>query len=286
MAGIRFIKSRIKAATNIAQITKAMQMMAASKMKRAQERAISGKPYAEKIYQSVKQLASITDSNYHQLLMRENLTGKTLIILITTNKGLCGSLNTNLFRKIYHWCEVKNNYDFITLGIKGANFVIRSNYTLVADYSQELPFSKNTPGIIKTAVEGFLEKKYKEVVLCYNSFINALKIIPIQSTILPMVVMEQEENEEKKEALQEFLIEPSAKQLLNALLPHYLEVQVRNAIFQAEASEHSARMLAMKSATDNALSLSSELTLIYNKLRQEQITYEIADISRAQLSLN
>ncbi len=283
MAGIRLIKRRIRSAGNIAQITKAMQMVAASKMKKAQEAATSGKPYAEKIYNTVSELAQTVDSNYHKLLMRKREIGKTLVILISTNKGLCGSLNSNLFRKCLGWFSDKSQYDFITLGIKGSRFILRAGYTLVADFSESTPFTNYVPSVIDLAIDGFTKGRYSEVFVMYNAFINALNIIPDKKTLLPMSDIIN--TNQAVELTNEFLLEPDSKTLLNALLPHYLEIQVYSAIIQAEASEHSARMLAMKSATDNALSLSSELTLIYNKLRQEQITYEIADITRAQLSL-
>lgn len=284
MAGIRLIRSRIRSSKNIAQITKAMQMVAASKMKKAQEEALSGKPYAEKIYQAVAELTKITDSKYHQLLSQKKLTGKTLVILISTNKGLCGSLNTNLFRKCLSWFPNRSDYDFITLGLKGSRFVLRAKYSLVADFSEKPPYTQYTPSVIDLVIKGFLEGKYKQVLVVYNSFINALNIVPDKKLILPMSEIGVN-NENPTQLPAEFLIEPSPRELLDSLLPHYLETLVRASIIQSEASEHSARMLAMKSATDNALSLEEELTLVYNKLRQEQITYEIADITRAQVSL-
>lgn len=283
MAGIRLIRGRIKSAKNIAQITSAMQMVAASKMRKAQAAAVSGKPYAEKIYNTVAELSQTVDSTYHELLMKETTTGKTLVILISTNKGLCGSLNTNLFRKCISWFSDKKSYDFISIGSKGSRFSVRVGYSLIADFSQEIPFTRATPAVIDLAVNGFINGTYKEVIVVYNAFVNALTTVPTQKTLLPMDKLI--DNNQTNELPSEFLIEPDAKTLLNALLPHYLETQVTAAIIQSEASEHSSRMLAMKSATDNALSLSEELTLVYNKLRQEQITYEIADITRAQLSL-
>lgn len=284
MAGIRLIRGRIKSANNIAKITNAMEMVAASKMKKAQEKAINNKPYADKIYQAMAQLSRLVDTRFHQLLLEENKSGKTLAIIISTNKGLCGSLNTNLFRKCLSWFSNKEEYDFITIGNKGAKFITRSGYKLVADFSQTTPFTQYVPSVIDLAINGFLKGQYKQVIIVYSSFINALNIIPDQRVILPMKKLTLPEGELILPA--EFLIEPNAQELLNTLIPHYLETQVQAAIIQAEASEHSARMLAMKSATDNALNLASELTLIYNKLRQEQITYEIADITRSQLSLS
>lgn len=286
MAGIRLIKSRIKSAKNISQITKAMQMVAASKMKKAQEAAISGKPYADKVYESITELSRMTDSSFHKLLSQKGVGDKTLIILITTNKGLCGSLNTNLFRKCLQWFASPKFIDCIAIGSKGAKFAVRAGYNLLADFSDKTPFTVYTGAVIDIVTQKFLTGEYKEVLVIYNNFINALNLIPDTRTILPIGKIESTEEEIHKTLNSTFLIEPDPIQLLNFLIPHYLEVQVRAAIIQAEASEHSARMLAMKSATDNALSLSEELTLVYNKLRQEQITYEIADITRSQLSLN
>ncbi len=283
MAGIRLIKQRIKSAKNIAQITKAMQMVAASKMRKAQQTAIAGRPYAEKIYQAVAELTKIADSSYHQLLSQQPLEAKkSLIILISTNKGLCGSLNTNLFRNCLRWFNPPSDYDFIGVGMKGVKFVLKAHYNLLADFSQSNSFLNYAPAIIDLMIKKFLTGNYKEVLVVYNSFINALNIVPVKTLILPLSQMLVESSE--THLTTEFLIEPNPKELLDWLLPHYLETLVRNAIIQAEASEHSARMLAMKNATDNAVSLQEELTLVYNKLRQEQITYEIADITRAQLS--
>lgn len=284
MAGVRLIRQRIKSAKNIAQITRAMQMVAASKMRKTQQEAISGKPYAEKIYQVVAELTKITDSKYHQLLTKKRLVGKNLIILISSNRGLCGSLNTNLFRKCLIWFPVKTDCDFVTLGSKGAKFVLTAQYSLVADFSQNQPFIKYVSAVVDLIIKKFLDETYKQVIVVYNSFVSALNIFPEKRLILPMseIVFD---DKEVTGLPTEFLIEPNPKDLLDSLLPHYLETLVRNAIIQAEASEHSARMLAMKNATDNALSLQEELTLVYNKLRQEQITYEIADITRMQLSL-
>lgn len=286
MASIKLIKRRIKSAQNIAQITRAMEMVAASKMKKAQEAAVSGKPYADKVYESISELSKMTDSSFHRLLSQKGEGDKTLIILITTNKGLCGSLNTNLFRKCLQWFTNAKLIDCIAIGNKGAKFAARAGYNLIADFSDKTPFTVYTGAVIDIVTQKFITGEYKEVIVVYNNFINALNLIPDSRMILPIGKIESTEEEIHKTLNSTFLIEPDPVQLLNFLIPHYLEVQVRAAIIQAEASEHSARMLAMKSATDNALSLSEELTLIYNKLRQEQITYEIADITRSQLSLN
>ncbi len=286
MAGVRLIKSRIKSAKNIAQITYAMQMVAASKMKKAQVSALMGKPYAEKIHQLVNHLSIMVDTSLHQLLTSHDNQSNRLIILITSNKGLCGSLNTNIFRKCLNWYvqTPKQKFSFITVGDKGAKFVVRNSYELLADFSKSSTFEEAVSPIVSMMVEQFLQGKFKTVEIVFSSFINALNIIPLKKIILPMKDIITEDSDTNSIG-SEFLFEPNPKELLDSLLPHYLETQVRSAMLEAIASEHSSRMMAMKSATDNATSLSNELTLIYNKLRQEQITYEIADITRAQLSL-
>ncbi len=285
MANIRLIKRRIKSADNISQITKAMEMVAASKMKKAQDVASAGKPYAEKIYQTVQELGTHTERKLHPLLLSGNPSGKLLVIIISTNKGLCGGLNTNLFRNIYNWWGKEKSIDYITLGKKGESFIARLRKNLVADFSQKIPFSDNVPALTSLLIEGFIKGTYREVYLAYNTFLTALKQIPTKKMILPVAEFEKMESIQSKESFYEFVMEPSAEEILNSLLPHYLENQIRAAIFEAEASEHSARMIAMKNATDSALDFMKELTLLYNKARQEKITYEIADLVTARLAV-
>ena len=279
----KLIKRRIKSAKNIAQITKAMQMVAASKMKRAQNLAVQSKPFAEKIYQATSRLAERTDSSKHRLLKRHETIKKALAVVITTNKGLCGSLNTNLLRALDKW---KNNkgfkLDFATVGKKGQSYAASSEGGLLADFSDQVPFADNIPALVKLATRAFLKNRYQEIWLVYNDFVNALKQKPKFRKILPIEEIKKEEVLQEKF---EYLLEPSAKEILNSLLPFYLETQVRDAILEAEASEHSARMIAMKNATENANVLMDNLTLEYNKLRQQSITSEIADIATAKTTM-
>lgn len=284
MANIRLIRRRIKSANNISQITRAMEMVAASKMKKAQEQALLGKPYAEKIYQAVQELGSHINRRNNPLLSDGNPNGKLLIVAISTNKGLCGGLNTNLFRNIFTWWGKEREVDFITVGKKGENFVARQKKSLVADFSQKLPFIANVPALTQLLVAGFVKGIYREVHLAYNTFLTALKHIPTKKMILPITVFEKVETIEQIK-FSEFVVEPSSSEVLESLLPHYLENQIRTAIYEAEASEHSARMIAMKNATDAALDFMQELTLLYNKARQEKITYEIADLVTARLAV-
>lgn len=289
MASEKIIKRRIKSAKNIAQITKAMQMVAASKMKKAQSLALSGRPYAEKIAEMVSTFVKKIDSNRHPLLQK-NETGKTLIVLISTNKGLCGGLNSNLFRSFRKWFtdEQLKNCVCVTLGKKGENFLVRTGRDLVADFSSLKPFAQNIPALTTLITEGYLKKEFKDVYVVYNNFISALQQVPTKKKILPIVGFESIQTEsqvqEKGEGI-EFVIEPSIDSILDILLFHYLENQIRDAILEAEASEFSAQMIAMKNATDNASELINLLTLEYNKARQEKITFEIADMVTARLAV-
>ena len=284
MANIKIIRRRIKSAQNISQITRAMQMVAASKMKKAQDKALAGKPYADKIYTAVKELVARMDRRVHHLLNVGNPNGVKLYIIISTNKGLLGGLNTNLFRHISKWLKDEEKTEFVTIGKKGESFIVKWGRKLTADFSQNLPFSHSVPAVTRLIVDGFMSGRYSEVHLMYSNFLTALKQEPCRKMLLPITSFDEPETE-KTATFGEFLIEPGITVVLNSLLPHYLENQIRSAIHEAEASEHSARMIAMKNATDAALDLMDDLTLQYNKARQEKITYEIADMVTARMAV-
>lgn len=287
MANIRLVKRRIKSAKNISQITKAMQMVAASKMRKAQDRALAGKPYAAKITEMVRELVSRIGAEQHPLLRQGNPEAKILILLISTNKGLAGGLNTTLFRQMTHWFAPESSPDVITFGKKGQQYAVRTGKSLLADFSPMIPFTQHVAAVTQLAVDGFIDGKYRMVWLVYNTFVSALKQQPTRRILLPLDAMDpdmQPDQTEQKDA-REFLIEPSPQEVLGALLPHYVENQIRSAMLEADASEHSARMIAMKNATDAALDLMDGLTLVYNKARQEKITNEIADIVTARLAV-
>ena len=286
MASIRLIRRRIRSAGNIAQITKAMQMVAASKMKRAIEAAQLGKLYGDKIYTATRELATRTEEKAHPLLGKGNPGGRTLVILISTNKGLCGGLNTTLFRQVLEWTPQSSTSDYLTIGKKGEGFVVRSGRNLVADFSQTIPFLDNVPAITQLLVTGFLEGKYKEITVVYSGFVNALKQLPTKRLILPLAEFSKESDVEESLRFSEFVVEPTIDDVLTNLLPHYLENQLRSAILEAEASEHSARMIAMKNATDAAQDFMEALTHQLNKARQEKITYEIADMVTARMAVS
>lgn len=281
MANIRLIKGRIKSAKNIAQITKAMELVAASKMKKAQLAALAGKLYAQKIYEMVYRLASRVTIATHPLIGKSmNPTAKKIVVLISTNKGLCGGLNTNLFRFLLQLYPDGNTIDFITLGKKGAGFVTQMKMSLSADFSETVPFISSVPAITDLLIRQFCAGSISGVDIVYNEFVSATKQVPRVRTLLPLTIAGSGVTPEWDK--REFLIEPSVEEVFEALLPHYVENQVRDAMSQADASEHSARMVAMRNATDNAQSFMQELTLIYNKARQEKITYEITDMITAR----
>ena len=200
MLNIKLIKRRIKSAGNISQITRAMEMVAASKMKKAQDTALKGKPYADKIYQVVRELASKVDWRQHPLLSPGKESGKSLIILISTNKGLCGGLNTNLFRYLTNWLPKDMDAEFISVGNKGKNIIVKWNKKLVADFSQ-VPFSSDVPAITKLMVDGFNSGSYKDVFLVYNNFITALTQEPVKKLILPITRIEKGADEKEKKSI-------------------------------------------------------------------------------------
>jgi F-type H+-transporting ATPase subunit gamma len=296
MANARLIKRRIKSAQNISQITKAMELVAASKMKKAQLQAFSGKLYADKIRTMVCTLAGMADTIHHSLLMGskqeevQKTNMKRLGIFISTNKGLCGGLNTNLFRFMVRMCPDEQSHDWITLGQKGSVFLAQMKKTLLADFSENQPFSHVIPALTDLVIEKFTQQQYAGVDLVYNEFISALQYTPRLKRLLPIRLEDisasgaasNSQNIDNQEL--PFLIEPDPQEVFNELLPHYVENQIRDAILEAEASEQSARMVAMRNATDNANSLMDDLTLLYNKARQEKITYEITDMVTARLA--
>lgn len=285
MANIRLIKGRIKSAKNISQITKAMELVAASKMKKAQAQALAGKLYAQKIFEMVIALSSRTSEASHPLLGKpERLTGKRLIVLLSSNKGLCGGLNTTLFRFFLQNYAKTSGYEAVTLGKKGASFIAQTGGTLKADFSNTSSFVSMVPALTELISQEYITGHYDAVDLVYNDFINVVKQVPRKKTILPLTIESLDVAPEKHSY--EFLIEPNVDEVFEALLPHYLENQIRDAVLEAEASEHSARMVAMRNATDNALSLVDDLTLVYNKARQEKITYEINDLITATLAIS
>lgn len=285
---IRIIKKKIKSVTNVKKITKAMQMVSAIKMKKAQALATEGKPYQEEIEKIIKAVSKKIDPSYSPLISRQidkNSKNKKLAIVIAANKGLCGSFNFNLLRFIVKNADFKNT-DFIIVGRK-ANLLNKFSANITADYSSNIPLN-SVSALFEVALKKFIDKTYDEVLLFYNQFISTLVSNPIKATILPVSFTEDKNIEGEAKFFEkpyEYLIEPNPKQIIDSLLKSYVEEKIRFAFIQSEAGEHSLRMIAMKNATDNAADVIYNLTMVRNKARQEKITSELLDMITAKESV-
>jgi F-type H+-transporting ATPase subunit gamma len=291
MPSTRDIRRRIKSVKNTAQITKAMQMVASAKMRRAQQAALAGRPYAT-LMNEVLAAATAGAGEFTHPLMEKRPVKKRALILITTDKGLCGALNTNLLREAAKYD--KDTTVFVCAGKKGAQWAGRMKRDLAAEFSyKDTPQFAEARAISKFAQELFLSGKVDAVDVLYTNFINTLVQKPEQRQLLPLGEIKAIEaglegdgaTKELAEATREYLFEPVAATVLGNLLPHYLNYQVFQFLQEAKASEQSARMVAMKNATDNAKQIIKDLTLEYNKLRQANITKELLEITTAQMAM-
>lgn len=284
MSSTKELRSRIRSVKNTSKITKAMELVSAAKMRRAQSQALGGRPYSEIINNVLSEIASKINPDLHPLLVNET-NGSELILLISTDRGLCGSLNTNLFRKV---TDTQGEVSFITIGKKGQVFISKTSRNLNADFElEEKPTLEHARKIAQFLINSFLSKEFGKIHLVYTDFENTLKQTAVKRQLLPIVskeMLEKIATEGENNSI-EFKFEPNPDEVLETILPHYIEMEVYQVLLEAAASEHSARMVAMKNASDNAAELVDELTLIYNQARQEAITNEILDISTASVAL-
>jgi len=284
MANIRLIGRRIKGIRNTAKITKAMEMIAASKMRKAQERGLAGRPYSEKITQVMSALAALTTdgSELHPLLQRREAKN-VAIVHITPDRGLAGGLVANINRKAAGFILEKDApVRLIVIGRKGLDFMRRTRQNIVAEFTDmgDSPSLLDTLPISHIIIEDFTSGAIDEVYLSYTQFINTMTQQPVIEKVLPV-----EPAEIPPAQNVEYIYEPNPGVVLGGLLPRFVEMEVYHAMLEAIASEQSARMVAMRSATDNANELIDELTLIYNKARQEMITNELLDITGGAVAL-
>jgi F-type H+-transporting ATPase subunit gamma len=289
MANTRQIKSRISTAANISKITKAMEMVSASKMRRAQQQALAARPYTRGIQSSLQKVAQFTDSSLHPLLAHHT-KGKNILIIFSTDRGLCGGLNTNLFKSTWHWTKEKENVEVIVIGKKAVGFARKMGLTILAQFTQ-LPEILSVAEILPIAsliTEGFLSEEYKSVSMLHMDFINTLSQKVKFTQLLPIspAAAKIESVTTPPQIYAEYTFEPTAKDILNELLPYYIENTLYQTLLEAKASEHSARMVAMKNASENAKELVSELKLLFNKSRQAAITNELLDITTATMTLS
>lgn len=277
---IREVRKKIKSVGNVKKITNAMELISTIKMKKAQQAAVEARPYQHSLEEIINELTAKTNPTLSPLLNVSDAK-KEVTIVISTNKGMCGAYNFNLFRFIVKNCDLAST-DFIVIGKKAALFLNRLGAKILADFSGPNPVI-DASAVFKIVLEGFLKREYGKVNVIYNQYISTLLSQPSKIQLLPIVY--QAPNVEMEVKLKEYAIEPSAKELVDQLLRSFVEEKIRNCIIQAEAGEHSSRMIAMKNATDNAEHVIYNLTLLRNKIRQEKITYELLDMMTAKESV-
>jgi F-type H+-transporting ATPase subunit gamma len=291
MANTQDIRRRIKSIRNIGQLTKAMQMVAASKMRKAQNVALAGRPYATLMNRVLVSLQQRTDAKFHPLLQVREVK-KELVVIISTDKGLAGALNTNLLREAANFDPNKTSY--VVSGRKARQFLSRTRRDMMADFElKDAPSFTETKEIAKFCVEKFLSGEVDKVSVLFSHFINTVNqkpvvrtLLPISSFELPQAPTEGAAPQDSTDPMLGYLFEPTPEGVLDVMLPYYLHYQVFQMILDARASEHSARMVAMKNATDNAKQFIKDLTLEYNKMRQASITTELLEISTAQMAVS
>jgi len=281
MATLRDIRRRIASVKNTQTITKAMQMVAAAKLRRAQERILRARPYAEKMRVLVMEMCKGMTAEDHPFFIEPGKNKRLLIILITSDKGLCGSFNNNIiFRAERDINAVKSkveNIGLITVGKKGHEYFSKRNFEMIKNYVEErqrtdYELAADTAKEIKKV---FLSRTWNEVSIYYTAFKSVVRHEITQDLLLPIP---RPEYEAGMETHRDYLFEPNQKEILNRLLPKYLEIQILKAILESQTSEHAARMTAMDTASNNCKELIADLTLIYNKARQATITKELLDI--------
>jgi len=290
MPSTRDIRRRIKSVKNTAQITKAMQMVASSKMRKAQLAALAGRPYASLMNQVLAEVTKDAKDFSHPLLEVRDVR-KRCVIIVSTDKGLCGALNSNLMREAAKFDKDPTIY--ITAGRKASQFIARTKRQLVAEFTyKDAPLFSEARAISKFARELFTKGEVDRVDILYTNFVSTLvqrpevvPFLPVREIKAATAGVHAPEEQLAGAGGVEYLFEPGAEQVLGELLPHHLNFKVYQILLEAKASEQSSRMVAMKNATDNAQQLIKDLTLEYNKLRQANITKELLEITTAQMAL-
>jgi F-type H+-transporting ATPase subunit gamma len=285
LANIRLIKRRIKGVQSTAKITRAMEMIATLKMRRAQERGLAGRPYSDKISQVLADLAALSrlaEEAPHPLLQSRPVR-KIAVVHITPDRGLCGGLNANINRLTASFIlEQKVPVSLITVGRKGLEFMRRYGRNILAEFSRlgDQPCLLDTLPISRIVIDDYSKGVVDQVYLVYARFVSTMVQKPFMKQILPVepAAIPQAQNVD-------YIYEPGPAAVLGALLPRFVEMQIYHAILESIASEQSARMVAMRNATDNANELIEDLTLMYNKARQESITEDLLDITGGAAAL-
>ena len=291
MAGSKEIRNKIKSVQSTRKITKAMEMVAASKMKKAQDRMRASRPYTERVFDIMMHIAAAATEYKHPFLVPRDPVKRVGAIVVTTDKGLCGGLNTNILRLVLNqhkaWKAKGIDVDYVTVGSKGLGFVQRMGGNVVASVTQigDRPHMERLVGPVKALLDLYVEGTVDEVWVFFTTFINTMKQEPRAGRVVPVPQQYRSltgGGEMRKAKTQEgswdYLYEPSAQELLDGMMRRYIESVVYQMVAENMASEQSARMVAMKAASDNAGKIINELQLIYNKTRQAAITKELAEI--------
>ena len=280
MPGTKEIRMKIRSVQNTRKITKAMEMVAASKMRKAQERMRMARPYGEKIRNVAANISHANPEYRHPFIVNRGSVKRIGLIVITTDKGLCGALNTNLLRMVLgqykSWQAQGEEIDVCCIGNKGLGFMQRLGANVVAQAVQigDRPQMDRLIGTIKVMLDGYTADRFDRLMFGYTRFINTMKQEPVLEQLLPL----SGERMGSPESLWDYIYEPEAKAVLDQVMTRYIEAIIFQAVAESMASEQSARMVAMKAASDNAATLIDELTLIYNKNRQAGITKELSEI--------
>ena len=282
MAQIREIRKRIKSIENTKKVTHAMELVSAAKMRKAQVWALSGRPYSTSLNEIITEVREKTDKMH--TMLKPKSAPKQLIIVVASDRGLAGGLNINLFREIIAK-EIKDA-TYITIGKKATNFAVKTGAEFIASFeSEEKSPLEIARSISKLARDLFTSSQVNKVSILYPHFVNTTNQIPKWVQILPIEFEDQRPTDLPTYRSTDLLFEPDIDKILNNILPHYILTRIYQVLLEAKASEHSARMVAMKNATDAASDLVEDLTLTYNQARQEAITKELLDIVTAQKGL-
>jgi F-type H+-transporting ATPase subunit gamma len=280
MPGTKEIRVKIKSVQNTRKITKAMEMVAASKMRKAQERMRQARPYGEKIRNVAAHISHANPEYRHPFLVDRQSVNRVGIIVITTDKGLCGALNTNLLRLVLsqykEWQTQGEEVEVCAIGNKGLGFMQRLGAKVVSQVTQlgDRPQMEKLIGAVKVMLDGYTTDRFDRLMLAYTRFLNTMKQEPVIEQLLPL----SGERLGAPETVWDYLYEPEARGVLDQVMTRYIEALIYQAVSENMASEQSARMVAMKAASDNAATLIDELTLVYNKNRQAGITKELSEI--------
>ncbi|MBI2754469.1 MAG: F0F1 ATP synthase subunit gamma [Betaproteobacteria bacterium] len=280
MPGTKEIRMKIRSVQNTRKITKAMEMVAASKMRKAQERMRMARPYGEKIRNVAAHISHANPEYRHPFLVARDTVKRVGLIVVTTDKGLCGALNTNLLRMVLQqyktWQAEGEEIDVCCIGNKGLGFMQRLGANIVSQAVQlgDKPQMETLIGTVKVMLDGYTNDRFDRLLLAYNRFFNTMKQEPVIEQLLPL----SGERLGAPETVWDYLYEPEAKSVLDQVMTRYIEALIFQAVAENMSSEQSARMVAMKAASENAETLIDELTLVYNKNRQAGITKELSEI--------